>query len=188
MGLVELDGALGESTSQAMKHDMTEAAFPARAPTGERAQIDALMRAFYEVISFGHGGEPDWERMQRLFSPHARITRITPDGTDYLDLPGFQELVKEALDVGVYTRFFEAEVLRDERRFGALAHVLSAYETKQSPAAKEALARGVNSLQLIKEDGEWKVLSLAWDEERVDNPLTLGNLFDSGEANGQTHP
>lgn len=170
-----------------MKHDVTEIASGARPPSSERAEIDALIRALYEVISFGAGGEPDWERMRTLFSAHARITRITPDGTDYLDLPGFQELVREAVDIGVYTRFFETEVLRDERRFGGLAHVLSAYETKQSPAAREPLARGVNSLQLIKENGAWKVLSLAWDEERVDNPLTLGKLFDSGEAHGQTH-
>ena len=124
--------------------------------------------------------------MCALFSRHARITRITPDGTDYLDVSGFQELMREALDIGVYTRLFEAEVLRDERRFGGLAHVLSAYETRRSPVAKEPFARGVNSLQLIREQGEWKVLSLAWDEERIDNPLSLKHLFDTKEKHGQT--
>lgn len=150
-------------------------------PVSDRAQIDALIEALYDVISFDEGGEPDWERMRTLFSPHARITRVTPEGTDYLDLSGFQELAKEVLDLGTYTRFFEIEVLRDERRFGALAHVLSAYETRQSRNATEPFARGVNSLQLIKEQGEWKVLSLFWDEERTDNPLTLQALFDRGE-------
>jgi len=144
----------------------------------DEAQIDALIKALYEVISFDEGGEPDWERMRSLFSPHARITRVTPEGTDYLDVATFQELAKEVLDLGTYTRFFEVEVLRDERRFGGLAHVLSAYETKQSPTAAEPFARGVNSLQLIREQGHWKVLSLFWDEERTDNPLTLRTLFD----------
>jgi len=148
-------------------------------------EIDALIRALYEVISFDEGGEPDWQRMQTLFSRHAHITRITPDGTDYLDVSGFQELAKETFDLGVYTRFFEIEVLRDERRFGGLAHVLSAYETRHSPSALEPFARGVNSLQLIREDEGWKVLSLFWDEERLDNPLSLRNLFDSGENNAQ---
>ena len=73
-------------------------------------------------------------------------------------------------------------MLRDERQFGGLAHVLSAYETRQSQSAREPFARGVNSLQLVKELGEWKVLSLFWDEERVDNPLALQALFDQGEA------
>ncbi|HEY0467255.1 MAG TPA: hypothetical protein VGC79_23805 [Polyangiaceae bacterium] len=151
----------------------------------ERAAIDALIKTLYDVISFDDGGEPDWQRMRALFSRHARITRITPDGTDYLDLGGFQELAKESFDLGVYTRFFEIEVLRDERRFGSLAHVLSAYETRHNPRAIEPFARGVNSLQLIKEGDGWKVLSLFWDEERADNPLELRTLFESGEKHVQ---
>jgi len=154
----------------------------------DRTEIDALIKALYEVISFDEGGEPDWSRMQALFSQHARITRVTPDGTDYLDVVGFQELAKESFDLGVYTRFFEIEVQRDERKFGALAHVLSAYETRHNPSASEPFARGVNSLQLIREDETWKVLSLFWDEERVDNPLELRSLFDSGETHVQIDP
>jgi len=153
----------------------------------DRAAIDALLKALYEVISFDEGGEPDWQRMRALFSRNAHITRITPDGTDYLDLDGFQELAKESFDLGVYTRFFEIEVLRDERRFGGLSHVLSAYETRHSPNALEPFARGVNSLQLIREDDGWKVLSLFWDEERIDNPLELRTLFDIGESHVQVN-
>jgi hypothetical protein len=146
-------------------------------PPGEEACINALIRALYEVISFDEGGEPNWERMSSLFSKHARITRITPDGTDYFDVQGFQAMAKEALDLGLYTQFHEVEVRRDERRFGGLAHVLSAYETRQSRDAKEPFARGVNSLQLILEAGGWKVLSLFWDEENTSSPLSLPALF-----------
>jgi len=169
-----------------MNSSVEEAAGPALAD--DRAAIDALIKALYAVISFDEGGEPDWLRMGELFSPHARITRITPEGTDYLDVGGFQELAKESFEHGVYTRFFEIEVLRDERRFGGLAHVLSAYETRHSPSALEPFARGVNSLQLIREDEVWKVLSLFWDEERVDNPLELRTLFASGEKHAQIEP
>lgn len=151
----------------------------------DKVAIDALIKALYEVISFDEGGEPDWQRMQALFSRHARITRVTPEGTDYLDLGGFQELAKETFELGVYTRFHEVEVRRDERKFGALAHVLSAYETRHSPTAAEPFARGVNSLQLIREGDGWKVLSLFWDEERVDNPLRLKKLFEHGDVNGK---
>jgi len=154
-------------------------------PDADRAAVDALIKAMYEVISFNEVGEPDWQRMQSLFSRHARITRITPDGTDYLDVRGFQELAKESFELGVYTRFFEIEVLRDERRFGGLSHVLSAYESRHDPSALEPFARGVNSLQLIREDDGWKVLSLFWDEERVDNPLELRTLFERGEKHVQ---
>lgn len=161
-----------------MNRNATETESVEPEPPSDLVQIDALIKTLYEVISFDEGGEPDWERMRTIFSPHARITRVTPEGTDYLDLSAFQELAKEVLDLGTYTRFFEIEVQRDERRFGALAHVLSAYETRQSRNATEPFARGVNSLQLIREQGGWKVLSLFWDEERTDNELRLQTLFD----------
>ena len=144
--------------------------------------IEALLRDLYEVLSFIEGGEPEWERMANLFSPHARVTRVTPEGTDYFDLRGFQEMAKEVMDLGIYTCFYEREIARSVQVFGSLAHVLSAYETKQSEHASEPLSRGVNSIQLILEDGDWKVLSLFWDEEQPKNPLFLDRLFTKGGA------
>ena len=137
-----------------------------------------MLFELYEVISFVEGGEPDWQRMARLFSPHARITRITPEAIDYYDLRGFQEMAQELIDLGTFTSFYERETVRSVRIFGGFAHVLSAYETKQSEHASEPFARGVNSLQLIREGDGWRVLSLLWDEEGPSVPLMLAQLFD----------
>jgi hypothetical protein len=146
----------------------------------DETAIDRLLQELYEVISFVEGGEPDWQRMATLFSPHARITRITPEATDYYDLRGFQDMAKEMLELGIFTSFHERELVRSQRIFGGFAHVLSAYETKQGESAKEPFARGVNSLQLIREPDGWRVLSLLWDEEGPDMPLVLEQLFDQG--------
>jgi hypothetical protein len=146
----------------------------------DETAIDRLLQALYEVISFVEGGEPDWQRMASLFSPHARITRITPEATDYYDLRGFQDMAKELLDLGIFTSFHERELVRSQRIFGGFAHVLSAYETKQGESATEPFARGVNSLQLIREPDGWRVLSLLWDEEGPEMPLVLEHLFDQG--------
>ena len=141
------------------------------------AALDNTLREMYEVISFPEGGEPDWERMKIVFHPQARFTRITPEGTDYFDLQSFQAMAMEMLDRGVYTAFFEEEIARREHIFGSLAHVLSVYETKRSPAAVSCLARGVNSIQLIWMDNSWQVLSLLWDEATADHPLDIHQLF-----------
>jgi hypothetical protein len=126
--------------------------------------LERLMHRFYDVISFAEGDEPDWQGMSGLFSSHARITRVTPEGIDYLDVSGFQNLARELLEVGAFTSFFEHETGRRVDRYGAVVHVASAYETKASPRATDYLQRGVNSLQLILERGEWKILSLCWDD------------------------
>ncbi len=148
--------------------------------TSVNNQLDELMQAFYEVISFEEGGAPDWPRMRELFSEHARITRITPEGIDYMDLNAFRSMAEELIEVGVVTQFHEREIARRADRFGDVMHVASAYETKISPDARDYLERGVNSLQLVREPGNWKIISLCWDDHA---PLDLTGLrwLGSGE-------
>lgn len=138
----------------------------------EQGQVDALFRAFYEVISFEEGGTPDWASMAGLFSKHARITRVTPEAIDYMDLTSFRNMAEELLEVGAVTSFFERELARRIDRFGSVLHVASAYETRISPSAVDHLERGVNSLQLIREDGGWKIVSLCWDVNAPFNPAS----------------
>ena len=139
---------------------------------GERASLDDVLTRLYEVISFNEGGEPDWDGMKDVFSRHARITRVTPEGTDHLDLPTFCAMAREMLDTGAYTGFHEREVSRRVDRLGAIVHVLSAYETKRHPAAVDRLGQGVNSIQLVNEDGGWRVVSLAGTRRGFADPAS----------------
>jgi hypothetical protein len=138
-----------------------------------KAQLDELMRVFYEVISFEEGGTPDWHSMEGLFAKHARITRITPEAIDYMDLAAFRCMAEELMEVGAFTGFHEREIARRADRFGDVMHVASAYETKISPTAVDYIERGINSLQLIREGGAWKIVSLCWDDHA---PFSLSGL------------
>jgi hypothetical protein len=141
------------------------------------SQLDDIMGLFYKVISFAEGQTPDWQCMQGLFSPHARITRVTPEGVDYMDLATFRNMAEEMLEVGAFTSFYEREIARRVDRYGNVMHVASAYETKISPRALDYIERGVNSLQLICEDGGWKIVSLCWDDHA---PFSLAGLQQRG--------
>jgi hypothetical protein len=101
--------------------------------------------------------------MASLFSAHARITRLTPEGIDYMDLSSFRAMAEELIEVGAFTSFYEREVGRRVDRYGDVIHVASAYETRISPSALDYIERGVNSLQLVREDGRWRIISLCWD-------------------------
>jgi hypothetical protein len=127
------------------------------------AQLDHLIREFYRVICFEEGGSPDLEALDALFSPHARITRITPEGIDHLDVKGFSAMVRELLELGAFTSFYERELSRKFDRFGRVFHIASAYETKASPESIDYLERGVNSLQVLRERDGWRIVSLCWD-------------------------
>ncbi|MET0385689.1 MAG: nuclear transport factor 2 family protein [Polyangiales bacterium] len=139
-------------------------------PADDEQQIHDLMHAFYEVISFEEGGAPDWDRMQHIFSKHARITRVTPEAIDYMTLDDFRAMAEELIEVGVFTAFLEHELARRVERYGTVIHIASAYETRVSSSASDYLGRGVNSLQLVREAGDWKIVSLCWDD---DAPLAV---------------
>ena len=147
--------------------------------------IAGLLQRLYAVISFEEGGEPDWDGLQQVFSRHARITRITPEGTDYLDPPSFLAMTRNLVEVGAYTSFFEFEVTRTIERFGDIAQVWSLYETRRNRSARDALGRGVNSIQLIRERDAWRVLGLLWDETHADPRLDAANMFATGDDRGQ---
>jgi hypothetical protein len=135
--------------------------------------IARLLDDLYDVISFEEGSEPDWNGLSALFSEHARITRITPEGTDYMDPRSFLSMTRNMFEVGAYTSFYEFEVARQVQRFGDVAQVWSLYETRRDRTATRALGRGINSIQLIREGAAWRVLGLLWDEIHANPDLEL---------------
>lgn len=147
--------------------------------------ISDLLQRLYAVISFEEGEEPDWPGLERIFSRHARITRLTPEGADYLDPGSFLAMTRNFLDIGAYTSFFEFEVARRIERFGDIAQVWSLYETRRNKDAREPLGRGVNSIQLVREGDAWRVLGLLWDETHADPELDVENIFENGVRHAQ---
>jgi hypothetical protein len=142
--------------------------------------IARLLEDLYKVISFEEGDEPDWNGLQLLFSEHARITRITPEGADHMDPRSFLAMTRSMLELGAYTSFFEFEVARQVRCFGNVAQVWSAYETRRDRSAAAALGRGINSIQLIREGEGWRVLGLLWDEIHAGPDLELSQYVQKG--------
>ena len=140
-------------------------------------RIGQVLSRLYTVISFEEGGEPDWQGLGEIFSEHARITRVTPEGTDYLDPKSFLRMTQHLHDVGAYTSFYEFELARQVEVFGNVAQVWSFYETRRNRAAQRPLGRGVNSIQLIRDAQSWRVLSLLWDEAHASAALDLSSVF-----------
>jgi hypothetical protein len=56
------------------------------------------------------------------------------------------------------------------------------WETKRSAEARSCLAPGVNSIQLLWQQDEWRVLSLLWGEEIEEQPLDVQQLLAAERA------
>jgi hypothetical protein len=135
-------------------------AFDALSETGyplesDVASLDAIIRAYYDVISGPAGYQYDVKRDQSLHAPDAIITRITADGSlQRHDLATEQLPLREPYAEG----FFEHEISRIVEEYGGLAHVWSTYEVRSTPDGA-ATSRGVNSISLFYHADRWWIAS-----------------------------
>jgi hypothetical protein len=133
--------------------------------------IDTVTRAVYDSIS-GPAGQPrNWDRFRALFAEGARLInfRNTPEGR-VLNVMTPDDFAKRSAANTASNSFYESEVARRVEMFGNIAHVFSTYESRRAPGEKP-FARGINSFQLAKDGGVWKVVTILWDSEREGNAL-----------------
>jgi hypothetical protein len=150
----------------------------ARASVTDHATVDTAIEALYGSVSHGPDAEPDWKRMRNLFLNVGMLIppkRPQEDMFTVLDVDGFEERVRKgaaaAKAKGEPTAFFEKEVARKTDCFGNVCQVFSTYEARRSPTDEKPFARGINSIQLVRDDDGWHVASVVWDTERPDNPI-----------------
>ena len=133
--------------------------------------LDAMVAAIYDVIS-GPPGARDWSRFQSLFAKDARLiaVRVPKEGKpslavmtpkDYEDRAG-----KHFLEHG----FFEHELSRKTDSFGAMTHIYTTYESRETKDGKP-IDRGINSMEFFFDGERWWCVQIYWDAERTGNPI-----------------
>lgn len=145
--------------------------WPAAAPADVRS-VDAIIGALYDVISGPAGEARDWDRFRSLFIPDGRLTAVgvTQEGEVRHRAMSVEDYITFAGPGLERNGFFEQEIGRTEERFGHVADLMSAYDSRQTPEA-EPFSRGVNSIQLLHDGERWWVVSILWDSEREGNPI-----------------
>ncbi|MDQ3698664.1 MAG: hypothetical protein M3373_11675 [Gemmatimonadota bacterium] len=151
---------------------------PPVARAGDVASIDAIIEALYDVISGPAGQKRDWDRFRSLFAPGARLIVARP-----LETGGAQAVV---MDPERYVEragpglerdgFFERELSHKTETFGNIAHRFSTYDSRRAEDDAEPFARGINSIQLLKDGGRWWVVTVFWDSERPGSPIPRAYL------------
>lgn len=144
------------------------------ARAAEVASADAILAALYDVIS-GPAGQPrDWTRFRSLLVPNARLmpTRPRPSGGTEVVVWSADDYMRIAGPNLQATGFYEREIHRVTEQFGDVVHVFSTYESRRTAdSAETPFARGINSIQLLRDGGRWWVVSIYWQPERQDSPI-----------------
>ena len=136
--------------------------------------IGDVITAMYAMIS-GPPGPRDWALHEALFLPEARQARtgVDGDGRPWIQIMSLEDYRRDTAPFFAANGFYEIEIARRTELFGNMAHVWSSYEARRSPEDVEVERRGINSIQLYRDDsGRWRIYSMIWDNEREGLALT----------------
>ena len=108
-----------------------------------------------------------------MFIPGARLipTGITPEGDHVYRVQSLDEWIDGASGYFAQSAFYERAIGNTVQRFGNVAHVFSAYDSRSAPSDAQPFARGINSIQLFWDGERWWGVTIFWDSERPDNPI-----------------
>ena len=146
------------------------------AQSSNQARLDTpegLIEEIYDLVSFPAGTTPDWDVVRNLFIPEAVVVlRTSRDGSTVFSVDGFvQDFVTFIEQANVEQTGFTERIL-DMRTFvwGDIAHVLVLFDSDIPGDGRDPRA-GVDSFQLIKRDGRWRIASITNERPSADRPL-----------------
>lgn len=127
--------------------------------------IDAIIHAYYDVISGSSQDSWQFERDKFIHSKNAIITKWDEGGKK-----GPHSLESEYIPILLAPRedWYEKELKRKVSQYGNIAQVWSAFEIRTDPEVPSNI-RGLNSIQLHFEDGRWWIDSWTGIMETEEN-------------------
>jgi hypothetical protein len=128
-------------------------------------------KAIPAAIDAAITGPADKDRacMKALFTPEARMIAVTPksDGTQSYLIMTLDDWITHVKTRG-HEQVEEKQLKFHTERFGNIVHLWSTYAVS---AGGKQLARGINSIQAIKESGGWRILGVLWQAESPGAPI-----------------
>lgn len=126
------------------------------------ASIDAILNAYYAVVSGPAGERVDVARDQFLHHPDAWVAIAGKDAADN-PFVNVMTLADYHGDNAPRTEnFYERETDRIVSRSGNMAHVWSSYESSLTPGG-EPFTTGVNTITLFFDDERWWIMGWMFD-------------------------
>ncbi len=141
---------------------------------GEGASADGVVHELYDLVTFPAGTTPDWDQARALFLPSAVVVlRTGREATSVFTLEGWiQDFVSFIEGSNVKETGFTERIIRTHATvFGDIANVWVLYEA-EIPGRGRPPQQGVDSFQLVRREGGWKIASITNEIPTPDRPIT----------------
>jgi hypothetical protein len=141
--------------------------------TVDATSVDAVIEGLYASISGPAGAPRDWELFHYLMHPSGQLISMRTDeeGEAAHTVMSPEDFVERVGPNFVENGFFDLELGYNQDEFGHMVHRFSAYASRRAADDPEPYSRGVNSFQLLWDEGRWWIISILWDGERPQNPI-----------------
>ncbi len=143
------------------------------APNVALSTPEGVCRELYRIVSVKPGETTDWEAARALFIPQAvLVLRVTKETTDVFSVQGWIDdfVAYDERAKVIEHGYRETVVSLVPLVFRDIAHVLVHYEAAIVDSPRPP-TQGVDSIELVKKDGRWRIASITNDLPNADNPL-----------------
>ena len=128
-------------------------------------EIDYLTEDFYKAISFARSEPPDFTPVKILFYGSGMLINNSFNTPITFTAGSFIEAMESQVAEGAIEQFMERELYSKTETFGKVAHRVSVYEYNFADHEMQKLPRGINFIQFVQIEGNWRILSMAWFDE-----------------------
>lgn len=137
--------------------------------------IDGVLTALYGAVQRPPGEGFRWDLLRAIAHPQAVMIPSTEQQGGQLVFLGVEDFIAWADEFAGAggpddPGFAEEEITRRVERYGDVAQVFSTYQAHLWDD-EEILARGINAITLVWNEGRWWLASIAWDEEVGAGPI-----------------
>ena len=134
---------------------------------------EQVISSVYKLVSSEAGKTPDWNLVRSVFLENAVVVlRVSRDSTAVFSLQGFiDDFVRFYSIPAVQKNGFTEKVVRMKPMvIGNIAHILVLYEA-HVPGTARPPQQGVDSWELVKVDGKWKIACVTNEIPSKERPL-----------------
>lgn len=139
--------------------------------TDDLKEIELLTHDFYKAISFTNDAYPEVDDVNIMFyGQGVMINNSYADPLNYSVQTFVQELSSQVANSEV-EQFVQREVYGVTELFGKIAHRTSVYEYTYADYETNGIPRGLNYIQFVKVDRNWRILSMIWSDENENHVI-----------------